>query len=269
MTDQAGTITGQDYLWNMPGAKVSQYGIAPKQPTFDPNILNSMQAFQDAAYKNQTSRLDPFWQQQQTGIADKLSAQGIMPGSEAYNNAMQSFNQGRNDAYSQASNNALQAGLGAQNQAYQQWFGPEQLNNAYRIAQVGAAGQGQAAQIAANASMHNNDANNATNQLLGLGNLGLGYNQQQMQGNQNDFNNMLAMLGYGNSVDQYNNQLVGNAQNYLLGNVPNQGPTPVDVTGAYGMNQAGQNAQYQGQVAGANGTNAMIGTVGTALIMML
>ena len=106
-----------------------------------------------------------------------------------------------------------------------------------------------------------------SNQLLGLGNLGLGYGNLQQQGQQNNFNDMLGLSGLMNGTSQYNNGLIGGAQNTLLGMIPNSNPAPVDVTGAYGLNQAGQNAQYQGQVASANGQNQTLGALGSAAVM--
>jgi hypothetical protein len=61
-------------------------------------------------------RLDPQWAQNSNHQADVLAAQGVTPGTPAYDNAMRVFNQGKNDAYNSAnladyqtsSNNALQ-----------------------------------------------------------------------------------------------------------------------------------------------------------------
>jgi hypothetical protein len=230
-------------------------------------FFGAAQKYADASYNNQASRLDPQWQQQQNAFDQRMVSQGLMPGSEAYNNAYTNFTSSKNDAYNQARNTAMQQGLGAQNQAYQQQFGYDQLANALAIANSNMAGTMGAASIGANASMHNNDANNATNQLLGLGNLGLGYGNLQNQTNGQDFSQLMQLMGYGNGLDQYNNQLVGGAQNTLLGLIPNGSPSPVDVTGAYGLNQSGQNAQYQGQVANANSTNQMVGTAGSLVMM--
>lgn len=235
----------------------------------DPNIMNSMQQFVDAAYHNQTARLDPQWQQQQNAFDAQMVAQGLQPGSAAYNNAYQNFVMGRNDAYNQAYNNSFQTGLAAQGQAFNQAALPEQLRNALNVASINAGGQVGAAGEAASASMYNNAANNATNQLLGLGNLGLGYGNLQNQTNQQDFGNLMTMLGYGNQQDMYNNGLVGGADNTLLGLIPNGNPSMVDVTGAYNLNQAGQNAAYQGQLANANAQNQMYGSLLQAGMMMM
>lgn len=54
------------------------------------------------AYGAQTSRLDPYWGQQEKMRETALANQGIGVGSEAYSNAMRDFGQQRNDAYQQA-----------------------------------------------------------------------------------------------------------------------------------------------------------------------
>lgn len=82
----------------------------------------------NAAYGQATSRLDPQWEQRGKAMDTSLANKGLTPGSEAFRNAMQEFNSGRNDAYSQAMYNA-QTGAGnaafgqslaANNQPYQQ-----------------------------------------------------------------------------------------------------------------------------------------------------
>lgn len=73
-----------------------------------PMDINSVQATQDKAYQALTSRLDPQWDQRQAQTETQLMNQGLTPGSEAYDNAMRNFNEGRNDAYQQANLGAIQ-----------------------------------------------------------------------------------------------------------------------------------------------------------------
>lgn len=46
-------------------------------------------------------RLDPLWEQQGQQMDAKLANQGLAPGSQAYDDAMRVFSQGKNDAYNQ------------------------------------------------------------------------------------------------------------------------------------------------------------------------
>ncbi len=72
-----------------------------------PFDYGSVQDVNNASYAAQTARLDPQWAQNQQGIESQLVNQGLRPGTEAYDNAMRTFSQGKNDAYSQARLNAI------------------------------------------------------------------------------------------------------------------------------------------------------------------
>ena len=99
-------------------------------------VINSL-------YRQQTSRLDPQWKQQEEATRTQLANQGLVPGGEAYTNAMRDQSFAKNDAYNSALNSAIgnataqqQAQFGmAQgagqfaNQAQQQGYG-QQLSNA-------------------------------------------------------------------------------------------------------------------------------------------
>lgn len=67
----------------------------------------------EAAYGQAASRLDPQWQQRETQLSSRLANQGLDVNSQAYKNAMQGFNQGRNDAYGSAMNSAIGQGTAA------------------------------------------------------------------------------------------------------------------------------------------------------------
>jgi len=56
----------------------------------------------EALYGRATSRLDPQWEQRAEQQESALRNQGLRPGDEAYDNAMQTMEQQRTDAYQQA-----------------------------------------------------------------------------------------------------------------------------------------------------------------------
>ena len=60
------------------------------------------QEAEDAAYQRQASRLDPRFEQEQEALEVRLRNQGLVPGTEAYDRAMESFGRTREDAYAQA-----------------------------------------------------------------------------------------------------------------------------------------------------------------------
>lgn len=68
----------------------------------NPMDQSSVQDTADRAYGNYTARLDPQWAQRQQQQETQLRNQGLVPGGEAYDNAMRDFNNARNDAYAQA-----------------------------------------------------------------------------------------------------------------------------------------------------------------------
>lgn len=80
-----------------------------------PQDFSSVKDIADQSYANQTARLDPQWAQNEEMQGSQLANQGITQGSEAYNNAMRTFNQGKNDAYTQA----RQAAIATMPQTYQ------------------------------------------------------------------------------------------------------------------------------------------------------
>lgn len=65
---------------------------------------------QDAYYKNQTQYLDPQWNQSKTALDSQLQNQGIMAGSDAYNQAENNFSLQKQSAYDTAQNNAILQG---------------------------------------------------------------------------------------------------------------------------------------------------------------
>ncbi len=105
--------TGQKLLDSL---NQSQIGTAGLEKTATDRVANTMsQPFDlggandatNKAYANITSRLDPQWQANSSANDAKLANQGITQGSEAYNNAMRTFNQAKNDAYTQANTSAM------------------------------------------------------------------------------------------------------------------------------------------------------------------
>ena len=150
----------------------------------------------DAATNLLMSRLSPQMAQDKESQNAALANQGIVPGTQAYNNAMRTFNQGQNDLLTQAQ---LQ-GSQVQNQMFNQNLAAGQFGNQAVTQQ----NQNQLANLG---------FNNATgqqgyqNQLAGtqLGN----------QAAQQNYTNQLAGLGFNNATGQqgFANQLAGTQAN--------------------------------------------------------
>lgn len=88
-----------------------------------PQVQYGQDAFKtasDAAYNQETSRLDPMWNQREEAERSRLANQGLDPSSEAFQKAMSDFGRGRNDAYQGAINNSIGLGQSAANQMFGQ-----------------------------------------------------------------------------------------------------------------------------------------------------
>lgn len=117
----------------------------------------------EAAYGQETSRLDPMWNQRESALQQQLANQGLDMNSEAGKGAYGNFNRGRNDAYASAFNNAF--GLGQQAQAQNFTEGMAGLSGLHGLA-------------AAPNFMGDNSTLPAA---IAQGNYGLQQQQQQMQ----------------------------------------------------------------------------------------
>lgn len=84
----------------------------------------------DATYSQIASRLDPQFAQREEQTRSRLLAQGLDPGSQAYDNEMGNFDRARNDAYASAANNAINQGLQAQQVTFGQNL--QAQNNPYQ-----------------------------------------------------------------------------------------------------------------------------------------
>jgi len=120
--DQIGRISqavGQDF-------KLSNFGPQPKANA------DTRQQVIDSLMQQQTSRLDPRFQDDERALRTRLVNQGIGEGSEAYTNAMRDFNFGKNDAYQTAQNQAINAGGAEQSRQFDLESGAyqQQLANA-------------------------------------------------------------------------------------------------------------------------------------------
>ena len=88
-------------------------GFNPQLPSYG---INPNETYTDAIMR----RLEPLQQRQQSSLEAQLANQGIMRGSEAYQNAMTDFNQKQNDQLTSAIVGGMQTGLSANQQAYNQ-----------------------------------------------------------------------------------------------------------------------------------------------------
>lgn len=255
------------------------------QPT-----LNSFQQFQDQVYGEATRRLDPQFEQQRATLEQQMINRGFQPGTQAYAAAVSGFEQDKADAYAGARAQALQQGLAAQEQAFGQSYRESQLANALLQAREGNAVQMQIANNSGNQAANAAEIGrqNFLDQLAfnreqagtsaDQWNRQFGFGQQQwqdqfgLQSGQADYNNMLALLDRDFAQQSYNAGL-GN-QDYqralqLFGMVPSGGPVQIDAVTPYQMQQQGQQANYQNQMAAYNGGMGALGGLASTGLYML
>lgn len=252
-----------------PIQKSLDFSGAPAMPQ---DNTAAQQAVVNALYGQATSRLDPQWQQAQTEQETKLANQGVVQGSDAWNKAMNTFTQGKNDAYSTALNSSIGAGtntltaLNADQLANRQ-EGVNETTSQGTFANT--AQQQQDAQNLAAASF----ANTAQQQQYGQN---LGTAQFSNAANEQAFENSLSNANLNNSASAQNiQQLLAqfglSTGNIVLPGVPASTVQPTDVLGAQGLAQNSALAQYQAQTqansAAKGGVGSLLGTGAMALAL--
>lgn len=201
-----------------------------------PSLTQSLQNTQNANYNQQMGYLQPQQQQQTASQNAQLAAQGITPGSEAYNNAQGNLGRQQTFANQQAADSAILAGnqeqatlygLGTQSLTNQLNLGNASLNN-----QIGYG----------NASLQNqlNLGNSSLQNQLNYGNSSL---QNQLNYGNSSLQNQLAERNA--PISEYQ-QLQGNGGSGVNAQINAQTP---DISGAF-------NQQYQGALAGYNANTA-------------
>lgn len=239
-------------------------------------------------YNQATRNLDPRFQAEEQKTGDNLVNRGIAVGSPAFNRAMESYRQSRDNAYADAQDRATQGGVSAANTLFGQGLAARQqsvgetttqgqfANSAQQLAEAEAAsraGFGNAAQ--AQTYSQNADAAKFANtaqqqgwaQQLALAqqNAALqnqahatGYNEQ-LQARELPLQEIGGLLGTGPGVQQ---QQFG-ATPIVSTQAPNY---EGDVNANYANQLSVYNAAQQRQGAGMGGLFSALGTLGGAAI---
>ena len=146
---------------------------------------------EQALYDRSTSRLDPQWEQRSADMESKLFAQGLRPGDEAYDRAMENMEMQRQDAYQTAMTESIMGGgAEAQRQFEMQTSARQQdLDSLTEQARFG-----------------NEAAQQSLAQQLGIGSQqfqeALADNQQQMARRESEFKERMATQGYNDAAIQ-------------------------------------------------------------------
>lgn len=107
-----GTFTQKSSFGGPLGDAVNSMGSQAASAWGQPldNGAQARQHAQDAIYGQETSRLDPQWQQRQHNFQTQMANQGIDPNSAAYGTASGNLNRAQNDAYQQANYGSIIGG---------------------------------------------------------------------------------------------------------------------------------------------------------------
>lgn len=272
----------QDYMNGVGSVNMQYQGFNPNLPGVNANAAGAMasagsvnqnapqfsdataQAGSKAAYDASTALLKDQWSQDTDAMDSKLRMQGLTPGTEAYNNAMQNLSRTQAQQQNQLASQSVmtgnqmanqnyasslagyQAGLGAQNQAYSQAANTYNLGN-------------EAQQQAYNQAIASYGANQSAQQQ---------YNAAQAQQYQQAMNNygtayQTAYQNYLQPLNSMNAVLSGNQVSMpTMPGFTAAGYTPgADYSGA-----ASSLGQYNSGVAAQNSANnsSTMGLVGSA-----
>lgn len=202
------------------------------------------------------SRLDPSLAKQRTATETQLINQGLRPGTEAYNNAINLLGQQENDARIQAALQGLNLDMSANAQGFNQQSQRAQFGNTTALQGFNAALQNQQA---ANQAIAQNYGQGLSSAQLANQAIGQNFNQN-LSSNAQNFNQGLASAQLQNqAIDQnFNRGLNANNQNF------NQGVTSAQLGNqaiAQNFNQGLQsnNQNFNQGLAANQATNQAIG----------
>jgi len=209
---------------------------------------------EQALWDQARSRLDPMWQERESGMNNMLANQGFSMNSTGAQNAYGAFGRDRNDAYNTALYGAITGAGAEQSRLWGQELAQGQFAN-QAAGQQYAQNQGQAAfantaqQQAYQQALANANLNNATRDQAG----------QEMAYAQNL------------PIQQFSALMSGNQVTMPTQNFTPTGVAPTDYLGAQALYQQQANANYQTaaqQQAGMlGGLFQLGGSIGSAAIM--
>jgi hypothetical protein len=248
-------------------------GGAPATPGTPGSAFGGqMSGYADQIYNESLRRLNPEWETRSREFEQSLVGRGIDPNSEAGRQARQQFDASRADAFSSARRQADQGALGYQNQMWQQQFAQDESRNASRRAmlQNAAAGANRSDDLRFRERQFNEDTRRYDQ---GFSEDSRRYNQGFDLGmNQNDFAQMMALMGFDRDSTGFNNQAGMNEINSILpflNLIPQGGPTGIDVMSPYQLQQNAQQFNAQQQQQRNNGFWSSIGQIGQAALPFL
>lgn len=231
------------YQFTGPQMQLNTSGL-PSLPGAD-DLAGFRQQSQDAIYDRNTAYLDPQFERGEESLRTRLANQGIVEGSEAYRNAVDDFNRGKETAYRQARNEAI-AGGGAE---------------AERMFGIGSAARGQLYGEALGSGTFANQAAGQASDMearrMAMVNQARAQGLQEQTALRNQPLNEYNALMSGSQVSMPNFQGMYTAQ-------ANPGDVQGNVWNAHGANMDAYNARMQSRNALLQGLFSLGGGLGAA-----
>ena len=221
------------------------------------NPLDINQQASDAVYNSASRYLDPQFQQDQREMEGRLADQGFVPGTPAYQQAMDSFRQSKERAYADARDRATTQGASVGNQV----FGNSMQSLQQQIASLlSGANFGLTSDL-----QRSGEARSAQNQQFGQGmQLADFGNTQRDKG----LTELMALRQLPiNELNAISNGTQMASPQIGSGQSGGAGMNPTDIMGAYQNQYMGQLGQYNAGVSQDNATMGLMGTLATALAM--
>ncbi len=250
-----------------------------RQRMVNQGIQEGTEAFDNAYANFERSRNDAYSSARNQSLAQALGAQNQFFGQSLANEQM-----GLQASLANASNALQAAGLNQADRQFGANLGQQSaLANAQLAMQAQQMGQ-QDRQFGAGLQQQYDALANAFNQQNAQFGANLGYqyaglNQadrqfganMDFQQGQADIQTLMALLGYGNQVNQYNNSLLGIDQQRagsLFGLIPGLAPTQLDVQGTIDTGANMNNANAANAQSGQNAMYQAIGSMASSAMMM-
>lgn len=115
-------LGGIGRLQNMMSTGIDANGLPARSnaaiPDSEQAFSADRQRLEDAVYGRMTSRMDQRFARDEDSLRTQLTNKGLMEGSEAYNRALQDFQQNKNDAYANAQAQAIEMGGAEQSRGF-------------------------------------------------------------------------------------------------------------------------------------------------------
>lgn len=244
------------YLNGVPSVNSSFAGFNPGNTQVDPNAPKFSDANAkdgaNAAYSASTSLIQPQWDQQNKNLDSSLRLQGLTPGTEAYDNAMQNNLRTQAQTQSQLANQAVLTGNQEANTNYASALAGYNAGNTAQEQNFGQALAGYGANTTAQQA---GNAAQAQQYQQGMGTYQTAY-QSALQNYLQPLNSMNAVL----TGQQVTPPTFSNLPNSTAGNVA--GPNLLAATSALGSwNQGLYNAQQANATSQQNGILGLAGSV--------